>query len=253
MNMSKDITNLLEEWNYDEEDSVRLVVADDGRQVMQVRLPLGIEQYELDGRPDGFKPFGKETVLEEMQDRLEKHLTGGHDEQEYALEDTDFKLLQKEGLLFYYRYLLLFQIGDYERTIRDTGHNLMMCAFVEKYCKDEEEKKQLLQYKPYIVRVNALSRSMVSLNQDQTEDAQEVLNNAIELISTMAEIDSPIFQYERIRSLNHLKETLSDVKEKHSSPVDKLQDELEQAVEEENYERAAELRDEISILRRRGD
>ncbi len=251
MNMSKDITGLLHEWDYDEEDTVRLVVADDGRQVMQVRLPLGIEQYELDGRPDGVQPFGKETVLEEMQDRLDDHLTAGLEEHEYEVDSNELKLLQKEGLLFYYRYLLLFQIGDYERTIRDSGHNLMLCAFVEKYCRKEEEKNQLLQYKPYIVRVNALSRAMVSLNQDQHGDAQQVLENAIELISSMREVDTPVFQYERIRSLSHLKETLSDVKEKHSSPVDKLRDELDRAVEEENYERAAELRDEISTFLRR--
>ena len=54
--MKHDLSQLLHDWPYDPEHTMRIVTAGDGRSVLQVRLPLGIEQYELEGRPDGHEP-----------------------------------------------------------------------------------------------------------------------------------------------------------------------------------------------------
>src|SRR5258705_442223 len=53
MRRSDDLTEMLRRWEYDENRPVRRLKAGDGREVLQVRLPLGIEQYEINGRPDG--------------------------------------------------------------------------------------------------------------------------------------------------------------------------------------------------------
>jgi excinuclease UvrABC helicase subunit UvrB len=78
--------------------------------------------------------------------------------------------------------------------------------------------------------------------------AKEILESAIEEIEKMPAIDTPAFQFERIRSLNYLRSTLKQVLEKKVSPLDRLKQELDAALEEENYERAAELRDRIRAL-----
>jgi len=46
----------LDDWPYDAENVVRIVRVSDGREIMQVRTPLGIEQYELEGRPTANDP-----------------------------------------------------------------------------------------------------------------------------------------------------------------------------------------------------
>ena len=51
-----------------------------------------------------------------------------------------------------------------------------------------------------------------------------------------------------MRSLNYLKATLKQIHEKQDSPTDPLKVELEKAVDDEDYERAAELRDRIRDL-----
>lgn len=244
-----DISKLLEEWEYDPENTVRLINAAGGRQVMQVRLPLGIEQYELDDRPDGTRPFGCDSVLSEMQRRLSEHIEEYHSDSGFELDTDDFELLQSEGLLFYYRYLLLFGIGDYERTLRDTRHNLELCEFVEHYVAEDVDADSLLQYRPYIVRVHALSEAMIVLNQGDQDEAVQIVEEAIYEIEELPEIDTMIFQFERMRSLNHLRETLEQFGSVESAEVERLEAELAQAVESENYERAAEIRDEISVLR----
>ena len=63
--MSKDISNLLNEWMYKpDEVMVRIVPGDDGRSKIQLRVDLGLLQMEMDGRPDGVRPEGFESWLE---------------------------------------------------------------------------------------------------------------------------------------------------------------------------------------------
>ena len=242
--MSEDITNLLKAWEYEPGDQIRVVKADDGRDILQVRQPLGIEQYELEGRPDGKRPFNRESVLDEFLYRIDNN-------PEYTINHEDFLLIQNEGIIYYFRYLVLFQIGDFKRTVRDTEHNLKICNIVEDHAEIEEDKKDILQYKPYIMRMNAISRAMILLHHEMKTTATEVLESTINAIETMPEIDTPAFQFERIRSVNYLKSTLKQVTEQKGNPLEKLHADLEKAVKEENYELAAEIRDRIKDLESR--
>ena len=137
--MSIDITDILSDWEFDPDDQYRVVQARDGREVLQVRQPLGIEQYELDGRPDGDVPFGKESILDEVNDRLSAYLHRHGNDAGFKIDRDDFALLQNEGVLYYYRYYILFQIGDYERTSMDTDHNLKICEIVERYAHRDDK------------------------------------------------------------------------------------------------------------------
>jgi len=246
--MSADITEILREWEFDSDNQIRIIQAEDGRQVLQVRQPMGIEQYELDGRPDGKKPFGRESILEELQARRETHRSARGTDDGFQISHEDFGALQSEGLLFYFRYLVLFQIGDFVRSSRDTDHNLALFQLVENYVQDDEDRKSILQYKPYVVRMNAISKAMISLHKEMKAAAEDILNGAISTIESMHEIDTPAFQFERVRSLNYLKATLKQIHDKKPSPAEGLKSELQQAIEEEDYERAATLRDRIRAL-----
>ena len=246
--MSADITEILKDWEFDSDNQIRIVQADDGRQVLQVRQPMGIEQYELDGRPDGKKPYGQDSVLAEMESRLESW-RGSHGADEgFALSKEDFSALQGEGVLYYFRYLVLFQIGDFARTARDTEHNLKLFSLVERFVDRDDERKEILQYKPYVVRMNAIARAMISLHKEMKGAAEDILSNAISAIENMRDIDTPAFQFERVRSLNYLKATLKQVHDKKESPSSTLKLELERAVADEDYEQAARIRDRLREL-----
>jgi hypothetical protein len=246
--MSEDISHILDSWKYDPDNAIRIIKADDEREVMQVRQPLGIEQYELDGRPDGKRPFGKETFLDEMLQRRDNFFNTHPETAEYRFGKEELQLLQNEGVLFYYRYLNLFQISDYKRVTKDTEHNLKLCDFVEKHSEDQVEARNILQYRPYIIRVNAISHAMISLNSDLKSIAQQVLEDAIRRIKELSDVDTPTYQFEKIRSLNYLRVALKQVLEKKIDPVTKLKKELDEAVEAEEYERAASIRDRLREL-----
>jgi hypothetical protein len=246
--MSHDISRILDDWDYDPGNLIRIIKADNGRDVMQVRQPLGIEQYELEGRPDGQRPEGKESYLDVFIERLRKYKEEHQGDDGFEIDHENFLRLQSEGIIYYYRYLILFQISDFERTAADTDHNLRLCDLVEKYAAKEKDKKEILQYRPYILRINAISKAMTSLNQQLKTAATEIIESAIDVIKKMPNIDTPAFQFEKIRSINSLRSTLRQIQEQKISPLDKLRAELDDAVEQEDYERAAQLRDRIMDL-----
>ena len=70
------------------EDDARIIHGENGREVLQVRTPLGIEQYETEGRPDGARPHGMESSLEHHLRRLEEAKITG--------KETDFRLSESE-------------------------------------------------------------------------------------------------------------------------------------------------------------
>ena len=145
-----DLGQILKNWPYDPDDDVRLVAASDGRQVLQVRLPLGIEQYELEGRPDGERPYGKESALVYHLERLKAAEKSGQ-RAEFMLSSEDCAELFTEGTLYYYRYLHLFQAKAWKDTVRDTTRNLELFDLVHQYAEEEEDQFYLEQWRPYLL------------------------------------------------------------------------------------------------------
>src|SRR5215211_1844978 len=72
MARKENIDRLLREWPYDPQGiSVRKKKGDDGREVLQMRLDLGLLQLEVSGRPDGTRPEGQETFFAHIQKKGE--------------------------------------------------------------------------------------------------------------------------------------------------------------------------------------
>lgn len=248
MNDSFDLQPLLASWPYDPENDARLLRGRDGREIMQVRTPLGIEQYELDGRPDGARPHGMETALEYYQQRFERLK---------ATEKEGFKLTSKqcgelfnEGTLYYFRYVRLFQLKDWARTLRDTDRNLQAFDFVHRHAEREEDQMFLEKWRPYILRVNASAAAMQAMEQRAYDKAVGHLQAAVGRIEALPELDDETFQFERERSLLALRELLSQVqKNRPMSELEQLEHQLRRAIERQEFERAAVLRDRIRLLR----
>ena len=245
-----DLTDFLRDWDYHEGKNVRFLSTVDGRELMQVRLALGVEQYELDGRPDGLRPHGYDSWLDYVIDKVKDSKL---DDNEYIIEPDEFTQLREEALLFYSRYLVLFQVGKYERVVKDTLHNLEITRIVEE-CYHAEDKADLLQYLPYIRRVNAVALSMLELQSGNKAAARAELEQGINDIEGYESYDSPVFAVEKLRSLSNLNQLLSQIDAPRPEGVtetderDRLHGELQKAIESENYEQAARIRDRLKDI-----
>jgi hypothetical protein len=251
MDNKVDLRELLKSWPYDPEDDVRLITAADGRDLLQVRLPLGIEQYELKGRPDGERPYGRESALEYHLERLAEAERAGTDG-DFRLEPEECAELFSEGTLYYYRYLHLFQAKQWEATVRDTARNLRLFDLVHEYAGEEDDQLYLEQWRPYLLRMNAAAAAMIQLELGQYGPALETVRETLSKIEALEELDDETFQFEKERSLAALKDMASQIEEsKPVSELESLERALRHAIETQHFERAADLRDQIRALRNR--
>jgi len=251
MEVIVDLGELLKSWPYDPDDNVRIVKGIDGREIMQVREPIGIQQYELEGRPDGVHPYDKESALEYQLAQLTKARESGK-EADFTLDSEECAELFSEGVLYYYRYFNLFQMRDWKRVIRDTSRNLQLFDFVNRYAELEEDQTNLEQWRPYITRMNAVARAMLELENHRPDSALKIVRNTIDKIEALENIENPTFKFERDRSLTALQELAKQIeKARPVSAAERLESELHKAVDAQEFERAAVLRDQIRDLKKK--
>jgi len=249
--MSFDLSDLLRDWPYEPGQlQVRKITGSDGREKLQLRLDMGVLQMEMNGRPDGREPHGCESEYEYQCERAEQ---AGKD---FELSEDDVGELQAEGVQYYHRYLALFQLGDWTSVIRDTKRNLEMFSFVAKHAPDDESAWVVQQFRPYVLMMNTRAKANLALEKSDVEAAIALVEKGIVKIERFLKDspradDAPGGEVES-SEMTSLREWLEELRKvKPLTPVEKLRHEMEQAVEAEKYERAAELRDAIRELRRK--
>jgi len=246
-----DLRRLLASWPFDPDNDARVVRGDDGREILQVRTPVGIEQFEMEGRPDGARPHDQESVLEYQLQRLAKAKAAGH-EAEFELDPEDCAELFGEGTLYYFRYLRLFQLKRWAATVRDTTRNLRLFDFIRQYAAREEDQSYLEKWRPYIVRMNAAAAALMTLDKGAHDKALEIIQAAVERVEGLEEMDDETFKFERGRSITALRELAAQIQQTRPiSAVERLERQLHRAIERQEFERAAELRDRLRELKSR--
>ena len=250
MKHSADIRTLLQSWPYDPEKDARLTQGEDGREILQVRTPVGIEQYELEGRPDGLRPHDCESALQYYEQQIEAAQAAGR-EGNFKLGHRECNELFSEGTLYYFRYVRLFQLKDWARTMRDTTRNLRVFDLINRYARREEDRLFLEKWRPYIIRVNVSAAAMLELENHSYDKALQLANEGIERIEALEEAEDETFQFERERSVSALRELASQIQRNRPlSELEQLEHQLRRAIQRQEFERAAKLRDRIRDLRK---
>lgn len=252
MSDAGDIRELLAGWPFDPENDARIVRGKDGREILQVRTPLGLEQLEMQGRPDGVRPHGLESALEFHQQRLGQAKAAG-EEADFELADEDCAELFSEGTLYYFRYLRLFQLKRWADTLGDTTRNLRLFDFVRSHAAREEDRDYLQKWRPYLLRMHTAASALLALEQDAAAQALKIVQTGRDQIAALEELDDDTFHFERKRSQAALRDLEKQIQRAQPvSPVERLQRQLRRAIERQEFERAAELRDRIRELKAQG-
>jgi hypothetical protein len=248
---SIDISGILKSWEYDlrQEMMVRRVRGRDGSMKIQMRLDLGLLQMEEEGRPDGKKPHGKESLLEYFEILTEKLNRKHGTTADFSLDKDDCYALQQEGIQYYYRYLCFFQIGDYKRAERDTARNLRLFDFVKKYAGDKQYIEEFEQYRPYVMMMNTRAKVLNALKAKDAAKAVDEINQGIHKIENAYEKDESLKNQSRTEVM-FLKNWADEIINRRTpSKRQQLVEELKEAVEREEFERAAKIRDRLNELK----
>lgn len=276
--MDIDLAEFFDSWPFDPErpaNNCRLATGRDGRRILLVREPLGLQQMEYDGRPDGMRPMGCTTWLEHYEQRATR-------EPGFEVGGEEAANLMQEGILFYQRYLVLFQLGDWDGVVRDTERNMRYFEFLRAHAADRDHSLAVEQYRPYVIRMNAVARARKLEGAGKAEQAIALLRNARKVLRALDPVPTAIFKMELSRSLEQIDEAIKDLieattggaprepateaepdatevrPEARPAPARTPEERLEalrrrqaQAIAAEDFALAARLRDEIRELQER--
>jgi hypothetical protein len=183
------LRDFLESWPYDAENNIRVARGADGRKIILVRQPVGIEEYENDGRPDGRGVHGMESAFAFYHARInaakQTDVANGLD-----LSAEDCAELFHEALLYRQRLILLFRLKDWTRVERDATHSLRLIEFIKQHARCEEDRVQLDHWRPDIARINAVAHAMILLGKNRYHDALKLACDAIGISEAVAD-DGP--------------------------------------------------------------
>jgi hypothetical protein len=260
--MSKDITQILQEWKYEPEKIlVRIVPGSDGQSKIQLRVDLGLLQMEMDGRPDGLRPEGCESWLDYYERRQRAHDEAHPDGPAFELTAEDCARLWQEGVQYYHRYLSYWHLDLFDRCVRDTQRNLRLFAFVRTFAAEERLKLQFDQWRPYVLLMHTRALATPLLTQRAFAEAMQVIDSGIEAIRDFLEEYRQSHRAEECVELVSLEQWREEILRREAAaaaarPKSRLQllrQKLEQAVAAEEFEEAARFRDEIRRLTETAD
>lgn len=248
--MSLDLNTLLTDWPHEPGAiKVRKILGLDGREKLQLRIDLGILQMEMTGRPDGQRPHNCESLLQYHQRRAARAESRGD---EYELNAEQCSELQQEGIQYYHRYLSLFQLSEYEAVIRDTQRNLDLFQFIAEHTDRDELAWSFQQFRPYVLMMNTRARASILLGNGSFGEAIMEIERGRDAIEDFFQQSNFPELAQKSSEIAFLEEWLEEVSAKRPlSKLEIMQREMEVAIASELYERAAELRDAIKLLKTR--
>ena len=246
----EDLSPLLHSWPYEPGlVKVRKISGRDGKTKIQMRIDLGILQMETEGRPDGKRPHGFESLYDYHLNRLDEFIQIHGSPIGFSLSNEDCMGLSMESLQYYYRYLSSFYLADYEQVEIDTARNLKIFDFVREYASNENDRFILEHYRPYVIMMQARAKAFRKMKAERTQEALDILIQGINQIKEhYDEIGQPsrVEECEEIELLRKMAEGILETMP--FDPVQDLREQMQMAVAQEDYEKAAVLRDEIRRL-----
>ena len=237
------IDDILESWEYEPYTlSVRTATGADGREVLQMRIDMGILQLEMTGRPDGTKPHGSDTFFAHLQDEAARF---GED---FVMDDDQCNEVDREFVQYYHRRICWLRLQDYPRAVADAEHTLGLMDFCKEHSPDEQWTMSHEQYRPFVMFHRVQATALGALEESGAEAAIHAINSGLEELRDIFEeyeAEEHFEDDELVARLLDLRETLR----KEYEVGQTLHEQLADAVAAENYERAAQIRDELAKRR----
>ena len=244
------MSGLLKGWDFEPgEIKVRKITGNDGKEKIQLRVDLGVLQMDLDGRPDGKRPYGKESLLDHYKDMAARWQAEHGSDEGFRLNEEDCAALQQEAIQYNHRYLSLFQLEDWDRVIRDTDRNLKVLDLTQRYAENDDLRWGFLQFRPYLLMMRTRATGERHLANHEFDLCIKNIEWGMERIREFFRGQGNPEAEQNSVELKTLGQWLKQVQgQRPLTKREKLQKELADAIAREQYERAAKLRDTLRTL-----
>ncbi len=233
MARGKHIDYILRSWAYDPNSvSARVCQGSDGRDVLQMRVDMGILQLEVNGRPDGSRPFGCDTYFDYLLSRVM------HEGDRFELDDDQCVEVDREFVQYYHRRVCWLKLQKYREAVSDADHTLALMDFCMQHASDESWVMSHEQYRPFVLFHRIQASALAELEECGPEASVHEINGGLERMHRMFqghEVEDRFESDELVQRLVRLRES---VREEYRVGRT-LQEQLNDAVESEQYELAA--------------
>jgi len=243
--MSQDIDELLSRWPFEMGTvQARIVKARDGRDVIQLRLDLGLLQLEMSGRPDGARPHECPTLFAYLQEQARRARKA---DRSFTMSEEQCLEADREFVQFYHRRVCWLALRQYARAMADADHTLAFMDFVREHSPSEEYTRAHEQYRGFVLFQRTQAAAAARVDGNDPEGAVDEVRGGLEKMRAFFAEHDVEDQMDEDGMVQHLRKIEQSLRDEHGIEST-LREQLDQAVANEDYEQAARLRD---ALRRR--
>src|SRR5262245_46247088 len=248
--MNQDIDDALRGWDYNPGVvQARLVQARNGRQIIQLRVDLGLLQIETTGKPDGSHPHGHDTYLDYLRSQERVADDAG---KSFTMSPENCFEADREFLQFYHRRLCWLALHNHARAVADADHTLTFMDFVRDHAPDKEYSEDHEKYRGYVLFHRTQAAAALAVEQENPEAAIDAVGAGIK---RMHDFFAGIGHEEQMTEnpmVRQLRQLESSLRKTHDIDTT-LNEQLERAVANEEYETAARIRDALRLRSERKD
>jgi hypothetical protein len=249
--MRRDIDEALNGWPYEAEAGeilAREVKTRDGRMVLQVRIELGLLQMEQDGRPDGLRPHGFTTYLEYLIHRV----TSSSRSRSWTMSQTQCAEADREFIQFFHRRVGWLAVQRFDKALRDADHTLALMDFVADYGPTAEYISSHERLRGLVLFHRTQAAAALALEHRKPDEAIDAVQEGSEALSEHERdwiTENPEDELPNSTLIEQLDLVAGEIR-KNFAVEKTLREQLDEAVADENYEKAAQLRDQIKAKTR---
>jgi len=237
--VNQDIDNALKGWEFKPGQMQARVVQAAGREVIQMRVDLGILQMETGPRPDGASPHGFPTYFAYLQNQSRVARKAGKD---FTLSEEQCQEADREFAEFYQRRICWLALGNFSRAINDADHTLAFMDFVRDHSPGEEYTQAHEQYRGFVIFQRTQAAAALEVEKKNPEAAIDEVRAGLDRLRTFFAAFQAEEQMEDDGMVQHLRKIEKSLRGEYKIEAT-LQEQLDLAVANEEYERAAQLRD----------
>lgn len=246
--MTRDLTALLRSWPFVMGSvAARRIKGRDGTPKLQLRVDLGVLQMEVAGRPDGKQPLGFPSWLHALQHQLETRREPQRDGIPLLTPEECIKLHQ-ETVQFHQRSLAFYHLNDMAPAAADSAHNLALFDLLHRHAPSREHGWPSLQLTPQQTLLHARSQAGC-LQPSQHAERIQLLDQSIASLARFFEVIGKPEWADACPELGFLRAWHKASVAGHPlSEAEQLSHQLADAIDREDYEQAARLRDQLKRL-----
>jgi len=214
-------------------------------------VDLGLLQMEIDGRPDGRRPHGFDSLLAYHRHALDEYERRNGTTLGFELSPEECRAIGDEMNMYYQRYLCYFVLEEFDHVERDTGFSLAVIDLCRDFGEEQADRVRFAPLRPYVTMMHARAKVYQALAESASRTAVAHIDFGLNEIREHFERYERADAYASSAEVKFLEALRDEVAARlPEDALARLRRELTDALKEERYEEAARLRDEIASLSR---